>query len=130
LVDLNEAAREVISLSRSELERNRVVLRTEFADALPQVTGDRVPLQQAILNLLRNGSDAMSDVYDRPRELVFRTEPAADNSVQPSVQDVGRGFKPESLNRLFEAFYTTKNDGMGIGLSVSHPIIENHHGRI
>jgi len=130
LVDLNEATREVIALSRAELERNRVVTRTELADKLPLVPGDRVQLQQVIINLLRNGSDAMSDVDDRPRELLFRTEVYEDDSVRLSVQDAGTGFDPQTLDQLFRSFYTTKADGMGIGLSVSRSIIENHRGRL
>jgi len=129
-VDLNEATREVVALSRSELERNRVIVRPTLTDNLPLVKGDRVQLQQVILNLLRNASDAMSSVYNRPRMLLIRTEQGADATVQLSVQDVGRGFGAESLNRLFEAFYTTKVDGMGIGLAVSRSIIENHHGHL
>ena len=130
LVDLNEATREVIALSRAELERNRVVTRTELADKLPLVPGDRVQLQQVIINLLRNGSDAMSDVDDRPRELLFRTEVYENDSVRLSVQDAGTGFDPQTLDQLFRSFYTTKADGMGIGLSVSRSIIENHRGRL
>ena len=130
LVDLNEATREVIALSRSELERNRVITVTEFADELPLVTGDRVQLQQVILNLLRNGSDAMSSVDDRPRELRFKTEVDDGNCVRVSVRDAGIGFSSQAVDRLFQSFYTTKADGMGIGLSVSRSIIENHHGRL
>jgi signal transduction histidine kinase len=130
LVDLNEAIREVIALSRSELERNRVITKMELADELPAVMGDRVQLQQVILNLLRNGSDAMSGVDDRPRELLFRTEVEEADQVRLSVQDAGIGFEPQSLDRLFQTFYTTKEDGMGIGLSVSRSIIESHHGRL
>jgi PAS domain S-box-containing protein len=130
LVDLNEATREVIALSRSGLERNGVTARTQFKDKLPLVTGDRVQLQQVIINLLRNGSDAMSDVDDRPRELLFRTEVEDDNWVRLSVQDSGVGFESQSLDRLFQTFYTTKEEGMGIGLAVSRSIIESHHGRL
>lgn len=130
LVDLNEATLEVIALSRNELERNRVIPRTELADELPLVTGDRVQLQQVIINLLRNGSDAMSNVDDRPRELLFRTEVEEGNSVRLSVRDAGVGFDPQAQDRLFQSFYTTKSDGMGIGLSVSRSIIENHGGRL
>jgi signal transduction histidine kinase len=130
LVDLNEATREVIALSRTELERNRVITRTELAAELPLVTGDRVQLQQVILNLLRNGSDAMSGVNDRPRELCFRTEAEEGDRVRFSIKDAGIGFQPQSLERLFQPFYTTKDDGMGIGLSVSRSIIENHRGRV
>ena len=130
LVDLNEATREVIALSLSELQRNRVILRPELADDLPPVTGDRVQLQQVILNLIRNGSDAMSSVHDRPRQLLIRTERDEGDRVTLSVQDAGTGFDPQAMDRLFEGFYTTKNDGMGIGLSVSRSIIERHHGRL
>jgi PAS domain S-box-containing protein len=129
-VDLNEAAREVIALSLSELRRNRVILRPEFADDLPVVTGDRVQLQQVILNLLKNASDAMSAVNDRPRQLQIRTERGTDDQVWLIVQDAGVGLDPQAMDRLFQAFYTTKNDGMGIGLSVSRSIIERHHGRL
>jgi len=129
-VDLNDATREVIALSSSELQRSRVTLRHEFADDLPAVTGDRVQLQQVILNLLRNASDAMSGVEDRPRQLTIRTKRDDGDHVRLSVQDAGTGFEPESMNRLFEAFYTTKSDGMGMGLSVSRSIIENHDGRL
>jgi PAS domain S-box-containing protein len=130
LVDLNEATSEVIALSRAELERNGVIMRTELAAELPLVTGDRVQLQQVILNLLRNGSDAMSSVDDRQRELWFRTEVEEGDRVRLSVQDAGIGFEPQSLERLFQTFFTTKDDGMGIGLSVSRSIIENHGGRL
>jgi PAS domain S-box-containing protein len=129
-VDLNEATREVIALSLSELQRSRVILRPELADDLPPVTGDRVQLQQVILNLLLNASDAMSGVDDRPRQLVIRTERDEGDRVHLAVQDTGVGFDPQSMDRLFEAFYTTKSGGMGIGLSVSRSIIESHHGRL
>jgi PAS domain S-box-containing protein len=129
-VDLNEATQEVIALSSSELQRNRVILRTEFASDLPAVSGDRVQLQQVILNLLRNGSDAMSEVDDHPRQLVIRTEREDGDRVRMTVRDVGTGFAPQAMDRLFEAFYTTKQDGMGMGLSLSRSIIESHHGRL
>jgi signal transduction histidine kinase len=129
-VDLSEATREVIALSLSELQRSRVILRSELADDLPPVTGDRVQLQQVILNLLRNALDAMGGVDDRPRKLVIRTERDEDDRVRLTVQDTGAGFEPQAAGRLFEAFYTTKSGGMGIGLSVSRSIIESHHGRL
>jgi PAS domain S-box-containing protein len=129
-VDLNEATREVIALSLSELQRNRVIVRPELADDLPPVAGDRVQLQQVILNLIRNGSDAMSSVDDRPRQLLIRTERDEGDRVRLTVQDAGTGFDAQAVDRLFEGFYTTKNDGMGIGLSVSRSIIESHHGRL
>jgi C4-dicarboxylate-specific signal transduction histidine kinase len=129
-VDLNEAAREVIAVSLSELQRNQVTLRTELVSDLPHVTGDRVQLQQVILNLLRNASEAMSGVDDRPRQVVIRTERDEGDHVRLAVQDAGVGFDPRAVDRLFEAFYTTKHDGMGMGLSVSRAIIERHHGRL
>jgi PAS domain S-box-containing protein len=129
-LDLNEATREVIALSWSDFQRSRVILRAELGDDLPLVTGDRVQLQQVILNLLRNASDAMSGVDDRPRQLVIRTARDEGDRVRLAVQDAGVGFDPQSMDRVFEAFYTTKSDGMGIGLSVSRSIIENHQGRL
>jgi PAS domain S-box-containing protein len=129
-VDLNEAAREVIALSRSELRRGQVIPREELADDLPNVAGDRVQLQQVILNLLLNASDAMSGVDDRPRQLIIKTEREDSEHVRLTVQDTGVGFEPQGAEKLFEAFYTTKSSGMGIGLSVSRSIIESHHGRL
>jgi PAS domain S-box-containing protein len=129
-LDLNEATREVIALSLSDFQRNRVVLLSDLAEDLPPVMGDRVQLQQVTLNLLRNASDAMLNVDDRPRELLVRTKLDEDDRVRLSVVDAGVGFTFEIQDKLFEAFYTTKNDGMGIGLSVSRSIIERHHGRL
>jgi PAS domain S-box-containing protein len=129
-VDLNIATQEVIALSLAEIRRNRVTLQQELSDDLPSVIGDRVQLQQVILNLLLNASDAMKDVNDRRRRIVIKTERDEDDHVRLTVQDVGIGFDPQSVNRLFEAFYTTKSGGMGIGLSVSRSIIENHGGRL
>jgi PAS domain S-box-containing protein len=130
LLDLNDATREVIALSLGDLHRNRVIVESELASVLPSVTGDRVQLQQVILNLLQNASDAMSSVDDRPRRLVIRTERLEGGHVRVMVQDTGVGFAPQDANRLFDAFYTTKDSGMGIGLSVSRSIIEKHHGRL
>jgi PAS domain S-box-containing protein len=129
-LDLNEATREVIALSLSDLQRNRVILRSELAEDLPPAIGDRVQLQQVILNLLRNASDAMVGVDDRPRQLLIRTRRDGDDRACLSVQDTGTGVNPQDFERLFEAFYTTKSGGMGIGLSVSRSIIERHHGRL
>ena len=129
-VDLNEATREIIALSLSELQRGRVILRTELADDLPPVTGDRVQLQQVILNLFLNASDAMSGVDDRPRQLLIRTELDEEGKVRVSVRDVGMGLDSTNIEKLFDAFYTTKSAGMGIGLSISRSIVEGHRGRL
>jgi signal transduction histidine kinase len=129
-MDLNEAAREVTALSSAEIQKRGVTLRLEFADDLPPAFGDRIQLQQVILNLLRNAADAMSTIDNRPRELLIRTERHEGNQVRLSVRDSGIGFTPQAARKIFEAFYTTKADGMGIGLSVSQSIIEAHQGRL
>jgi signal transduction histidine kinase len=128
-VDLNEATEEVIALLSSELQRTAVILRAELAEDLPAIAADRVQLQQVVLNLLMNASEAMEDIDDRPRRLTIRTERDADDGVRMSVRDVGVGL-PQDSERLFQAFHTTKSGGMGIGLSVSRSIIENHRGRL
>jgi C4-dicarboxylate-specific signal transduction histidine kinase len=129
-VDLNEAAREVIALSWGELERGRATLRVELAEDLPSVLGDRVQLQQVIVNLLRNACDAVQGIDDRPREIVITTARDEDDRVCLRVRDTGIGFGDQGAEKLFDAFYSTKPDGMGIGLSVSRSIIENHRGRL
>jgi PAS domain S-box-containing protein len=129
-LDLNEAAQEVIALSSNDLQRNRVVLQVELADELPTVSGDRIQLQQVVLNLLRNASDAMVDVHDRQRHLLIKTEREDDGHVRLSVCDAGVGLSPQSLDSLFDPFYTTKSGGMGIGLFVSRSIVERHLGRL
>jgi PAS domain S-box-containing protein len=129
-LDLNAAAREVLALSASELHRSRVVLRTDFEDALPMVRGDRVQLQQVILNLILNASDAMREVNDRPRTLLVATRCDDVNGVRLWVSDSGIGIDPRNVEQLFNAFYTTKSHGMGVGLSISRSIIESHEGRL
>jgi len=129
-VNLSEAALEVVALSLNDLQRNRVVLESELADDLPVIAGDRVQLQQVILNLLRNAVDAMIKVDDRPRRLLIRTEPEGADAVRLTVKDAGIGLDRQTMNKLFDAFYTTKSDGMGIGLSISRSIIERHQGRL
>jgi C4-dicarboxylate-specific signal transduction histidine kinase len=129
-VDLNGATREVTALLLGELQHNRVSLQLELAQDLRTVTGDRIQLQQVILNLVRNASDAMAGVDDRPRQLLIRTEDEDGDRVRVSVRDAGVGVDPQNLSKMLDAFYTTKSDGMGIGLSVSRSIIERHHGRL
>jgi PAS domain S-box-containing protein len=128
-VDLNEAAREVIALLAGELQKNLVIVQQNFNDRLPAVKGDRIQLQQVLLNLLRNASDAMVTVSDRPRRLLIRTD-ADDHQATVFVQDSGVGFDPETTDRLFESFFTTKQEGMGIGLPLSRSIVEAHRGRL
>lgn len=129
-VDLNEATREVIALSQDEIRSSRVTVRIELADDLPRVAADRVQLQQVVLNLLRNALDSMNAVDERPRDLLIRTERQEDDHVQLSVKDSGVGFDSQTMSKLFEAFYSTKDEGMGVGLAVSRSIVENHQGRL
>jgi len=129
-VDLNEATSEVLTLMASDLQRNRVQVQTNLASELPRITADRVQLQQVILNLVRNASDAMSSVEDRPRVAVVETSRDGAEAVRLSVRDCGVGFAPANAEQMFQAFYSTKDSGMGMGLSVSRSIIESHKGRI
>jgi signal transduction histidine kinase len=129
-LDLNEVTREVLSLSLSDLQKNGVALRSELVEELPTIKGDRIQLQQVILNLLRNASDAMVDVHDRPRQVLVKTEREDNDRVRLSVRDAGMGLDLQNVEKLFDAFYTTKSEGMGVGLSISRSIIERHHGRI
>jgi PAS domain S-box-containing protein len=129
-LDLNDAIQEVVALAQGEVRRNQVVVRTELAGDLPSVVGDRVQLQQVVLNLVMNGIEAMSTVEDRPRALVIRTERGAGDEAQVTVQDSGIGLDPQGAETIFEAFYSTKHTGMGMGLSISRSIVENHGGRL
>jgi PAS domain S-box-containing protein len=130
LLDINAVIREVVALAEGEAQRTRARLRTELAWDLPRVHGDPVQLQQVVLNLLLNGLDAMHAVVGRPRELVIRTQREATDGVRVAVQDSGSGIDPQHADRIFEAFYTTKRRGMGMGLSISRSIIEQHGGRL
>ncbi|KAA1016250.1 GHKL domain-containing protein [Paraburkholderia panacisoli] len=129
-VDLVEAANDVIELLRFEVRKRRIVLRLETAADLPPVKGDRVQLQQVVLNLLLNAVEAMNGVDDRPRQMLVRIERDDGDCVRLAVTDSGVGFDPQHAGMLFDAFYTTKKEGMGIGLSVSRSIIESHGGRL
>jgi len=128
-LDINQVVVEVISLIRGELQRNRVELHTHLAGDLPEVPGDRVQLQQIILNLILNAVEAMSGLADRPRELAVRSG-ASDSDVSVEVRDSGSGLDAESIDRLFDSFYTTKPNGMGMGLAISRSIVEAHGGRL
>jgi PAS domain S-box-containing protein len=129
-LNMNEALREVIALAGDELRKNRVAVRTEFAPDLLPVLGDRVQLQQVVLNLVMNGIEAMSSVEERPRELMVKTQNDDAGQVRVTVQDSGMGLDPQSMERMFDAFYTTKQGGMGMGLSISRSIIQNHGGKL
>lgn len=129
-LDLNDAAKEVVALSSTDLQRQRIVVESELAADLPTIAGDRIQLQQVILNLLRNASEAMASVDDRPRRLLLWTRRDDDQRVRLSVSDAGVGVDPATIDKLFDAFFTTKSGGMGIGLFVSRSIIERHQGRL
>jgi PAS domain S-box-containing protein len=129
-LEINGAILEVIALTRGEMVKNGVSLRTDLAEGLPLIHGDRVQLQQVILNLVINAIEAMSGITEASRELLIRTESDAAGGVLVTVRDSGPGLAPGTLERLFEAFYTTKPDGLGMGLSICHSIIEAHRGRL
>jgi signal transduction histidine kinase len=129
-LDLNETIKEVVALAQGEMRKNRVALRLELLDDLPSVLGDRIQLQQLVLNLFMNGIEAMSAVADRPRELAVTTQNGETDQVLVTVRDSGVGLDPQGRERIFEAFYTTKPEGMGMGLSISQSIIQNHGGRL
>jgi C4-dicarboxylate-specific signal transduction histidine kinase len=128
--DINDIISEVIALSHSELRRNGASLRTEMPGNLPSIVVDRVLLQQVILNLIMNAVDAMRAVSDRARVLRIRTEEQSSGSIVVLVQDSGVGLDPKHSSRMFEAFFTTKADGIGMGLTISRSIIEAHGGRL
>jgi PAS domain S-box-containing protein len=129
-LDVNDVVREVIALVQRELTSHRVALRMELAPALPMILGDRVQLQQVIINLVMNGIEAMQPVTDRPRELVIRSRVEEMQRVLVSVTDCGVGISAENANRLFNAFFTTKSSGLGMGLSICRSIVEAHGGRL
>ena len=129
-VDLNSAIEEVVALVRGELSKNRVSLRTQLAQGLAPVLGDRVQLQQVMLNLILNATEAMSGAGDEARELAIYTEASAPDSLVVAIGDSGPGIAPEDRERIFESFYTTKTGGVGIGLSICRSIIEAHGGRL
>jgi signal transduction histidine kinase len=129
-LDLNEIIREIVALTQGEAERRGTSLRTGLAANLPAVMGDRVRLQQVLLNLVINALDAMNDVMDRPRIIEISTEAPDPKSILIAVEDSGVGLGPEKEARLFDAFYTTKPDGLGMGLSISRSIVEEHGGRL
>jgi C4-dicarboxylate-specific signal transduction histidine kinase len=128
-LDLNEAIREVLALTELHTDKNHIVVQTELADPLPQVSGSKVELQQVILNLVSNAVDSMTSLVDRPRVLLVRSE-FDKRGVMVTVRDSGVGVPPEQMGNIFDAFFTTKPTGMGMGLSISRSIIEAHDGTL
>jgi PAS domain S-box-containing protein len=128
--DINETIHEVMALARSEIQRNNIALEIQLYDQVPVILADRVQLQQVILNLVMNAIEAMSGVSDGPRELLIRSGTDDSKQLMISVHDSGPGIDSENLDHLFEAFYTTKSQGLGMGLAISRSIIEAHGGRL
>jgi signal transduction histidine kinase len=129
-LDINEAILEVIALTRSEVMRNGVSLQIELAEGLPLIRGDRIQLEQVMLNLIVNAVEAMSGVSEGARELLISARADTSNGVQVSIRDSGPGLTLKTAEHLFNAFYTTKPGGMGMGLSICRSIIEAHRGRV
>jgi PAS domain S-box-containing protein len=129
-LDLNETISEVLTLIGDEAKRNNVIVRTQFDSSLSPVAGDRVQLQQVVLNLVMNAIEAMSSVSERPRELVITTQNIDPDCVQATVEDSGIGIASNTVDKIFDSFYTTKSGGMGMGLSISRSILQSHGGRL
>ena len=129
-LDINHEIAEVLALAEQELRSHDIVLRTDLDRTLPRVVGDRVQLQQVLLNLIVNAIEAMSTVHDRPRELTIVSRQDEADSVLVDVRDSGTGLDPQRAEQVFEAFYTTKAEGIGIGLPISRSIVEAHGGRL
>jgi C4-dicarboxylate-specific signal transduction histidine kinase len=130
LVSVNDLVREVLTLVHSDLEGRQIILRSELRDALPKITGERVPLQQVLLNLIMNATEAMSAVTERERQLTIQTALSGPASVRVTVEDTGCGIEQAYLERIFDPFFTTKSHGMGLGLSICQSIVKAHGGKL
>ena len=133
LVDVNQVIREMVVLLNSDATRYSISMRTELSENLPGIMGDRVQLQQVLMNLMINGIEAMKDV-DGPRQLVIKSQPAPDTQpdeqLMVSINDTGVGLPSQQVDRIFNSFFTTKPDGTGLGLRISRSIVESHGGRL
>jgi signal transduction histidine kinase len=130
LLSVSDLVREVLTLIHSDLERRQIILRSEMHDALPKITGERVPLQQVLLNLIMNAAEAMSAIAGRERLLTIQAALNGQTSVRVTVEDTGCGIDQAHLDRIFDPFFTTKSHGMGLGLSICRSIIEAHGGKL
>ncbi|HYZ85001.1 MAG TPA: ATP-binding protein, partial [Bryobacteraceae bacterium] len=129
-LELKETIREVLTLVNDQAKSNSVIIRTQFADDVSPVAGDRVQLQQVVLNLVMNAIEAMSGVSERARELIITTRNIAPDQVEVTIEDSGVGIDPDKIDKVFDSFYTTKSSGMGMGLSISSSIVQAHGGRL
>jgi signal transduction histidine kinase len=128
-LDVNDAIQEVVWLLGSEVSRHRIVMRTDLASGLPRVRGDRVQLQQVMVNLVMNAVDATRAISNGPREILIRSAKEGE-AVVISVEDSGTGFTPEQMEQMFDPFFTTKPQGIGMGLSISRSIVQSHGGQL
>ena len=129
-LNLNELVRQILAVAHGEIERNLVSVQIDLIDRLPQILGDRIALQQVFLNLIMNAVDAMSSVTDRERVLTIRSRICKSDRVLITLENSGKGIDPSHIDRIFDAFFTTKSNGMGMGLSICRSIIEDHGGRL
>jgi signal transduction histidine kinase len=130
LLNVNDVIREVVSIAAHEISREQVLLTTQLAAVLPEVLADRIELQQVVLNLVINSIEALRPVVGRPKDLRITSTRPSRSTVEVSVQDNGNGIEPQDLERMFEAFFTTKSGGMGLGLAISRRLIEDHNGSL
>src|SRR5262249_10273539 len=129
-LNVNDLVRDVLTLAHGDLEHHRIAMQIGLSEGLPDIVGERVPLQQVLLNLIMNAVEAMGAVTDRPRVLSVMTQVPDRNGVLIAVADAGTGIEPQNMNRIFEAFFTTKPQGMGMGLAICRSIVEAHGGRL